>query len=75
MFIAQSFPASNLLLSAPSTGKKWKSKLAGEPSIQVILELEKPSTIIAIDIGNEHSAFVEVLVSKNGSSEFKVSFF
>ncbi|KAJ6634702.1 DNA repair protein XRCC1, partial [Pseudolycoriella hygida] len=65
------FPASNLLSSTPTVGKKWKCELPGEPSVEVVLLLEKPSTITAIDIGNEHSAFVEVLVSKNGSPNYQ----
>ncbi|XP_037038333.1 DNA repair protein XRCC1 [Bradysia coprophila] len=65
------FPASNLLSSTTSTGKKWKCQSEGEKSAEVVLELESSSTITAIDIGNEHSAFVEVFVSKNGASEFQ----
>ncbi|XP_053950988.1 DNA repair protein XRCC1 [Anastrepha ludens] len=55
------YPAENLL-KQPS--KKWKTKSVGERLAYVILELNEPQTITGIDIGNEHSAFIEVLVSK-----------
>uniref|UniRef100_A0A1B0G8Y1 BRCT domain-containing protein n=1 Tax=Glossina morsitans morsitans TaxID=37546 RepID=A0A1B0G8Y1_GLOMM len=45
-------------------GKKWKTKLAGEKQAYVILEMKEAQQICGIDIGNEHSAFVEVLVGK-----------
>ncbi|TMW46146.1 hypothetical protein DOY81_008770 [Sarcophaga bullata] len=47
------------------TGRKWKTKNAGEKSAYVILEMTESQQIIGIDIGNEHSAFVEVLVGKS----------
>ncbi len=47
--------------------------MAGEKSVEVVLELASSSTITAVDIGNEHSAFVEVWVAKNGAPEFQVS--
>ncbi|XP_030382054.1 DNA repair protein XRCC1 [Scaptodrosophila lebanonensis] len=56
--------AENLLKE--NAGKKWKTKSAGEKSAYVILEFGEPQKITGIDIGNEHSAFVEVLVSKSG---------
>ncbi|XP_055546758.1 DNA repair protein XRCC1 [Wyeomyia smithii] len=64
------FPASNLLAK---DARKWKSKDSGEKSAYVILRLEKAFCISGVDIGNEHSAFVEVLVAKSGPSnpEFK----
>lgn len=53
--------------------KKWKCRKAGEKSASVILQLEKVSPISGIDIGNEHSAYVEVLVSRSaGDGDFKV---
>ncbi|XP_062563379.1 DNA repair protein XRCC1 [Armigeres subalbatus] len=64
------FPASNLLAKE---ARKWKCREAGEKSALVVLRLEKPLTISGVDIGNEHSAFVEVLVARSGPSnpEFK----
>lgn len=45
-------------------------------SAYIILQLEKAAVITGIDIGNEHSAFVEVLVARSGSvikeSDYKV---
>lgn len=51
--------AENLL--KPDTYRKWKAKVAGEKQISVILQFEKEEQIHSIDIGNEGSAFVEVL--------------
>ncbi|XP_055388783.1 DNA repair protein XRCC1 [Condylostylus longicornis] len=58
--------ASNLLKSIP--GKKWKTGTNGEKSAYIILQLAQPEIITGVDIGNEHSAFIEVLVGKNGCS-------
>ncbi|XP_073835650.1 LOW QUALITY PROTEIN: DNA repair protein XRCC1-like [Musca autumnalis] len=58
--------AENLI--RPSQAKKWKTKSVGEKSAYVILELEEPQKITGIDIGNEHSAFIEVLVGKSSSA-------
>ncbi|XP_004520178.1 DNA repair protein XRCC1 isoform X2 [Ceratitis capitata] len=58
-------PAENLI---KSTGKKWKTKACGERLGFVVLELSEPSKITGIDIGNEHSAFIEVLVSNTSCS-------
>ncbi|XP_017065981.1 DNA repair protein XRCC1 [Drosophila eugracilis] len=56
--------AENLLKE--NAGKKWRTKSPGEKSAYVILEFEDPQQITGIDIGNEHSAFIEVLVSRTG---------
>lgn len=56
--------AANLLKE--NAAKKWKTQAIGEKSAHVILEFEEPQQITGIDIGNEHSAFIEVLVSKTG---------
>uniref|UniRef100_A0A1I8NZK9 BRCT domain-containing protein n=1 Tax=Stomoxys calcitrans TaxID=35570 RepID=A0A1I8NZK9_STOCA len=58
------FPGENIL-----KGKKWKTQNVGEKSAYIILEMDE-AKITGIDIGNEHSAFVEVLVAKN-PSDFK----
>ncbi|XP_065363709.1 DNA repair protein XRCC1 [Calliphora vicina] len=58
--------AENLIKIQP--GKKWKTKNAGERSAYVILEMSECHQITGIDIGNEHSAFVEVLVGKSAST-------
>ena len=65
--------AENLIKN--QTGKKWKTKNAGEKSAYVILEMTESQQIIGIDIGNEHSAFVEVLVGKStcAPTDFVVS--
>ncbi|CAG7831823.1 unnamed protein product [Allacma fusca] len=57
-------PASNLLKG--ETFRKWKCKEPGEKLAYVIMKLEKAETISSLDIGNEHSAFVEVLVGRSG---------
>ncbi|KAM5132114.1 DNA repair protein XRCC1 isoform 2-T2 [Mantella aurantiaca] len=57
--------AENLL--KPDTYRKWKAKLAGEKQISVILQFEKEEQIHSVDIGNEGSAFVEVLVGHSTS--------
>uniref|UniRef100_A0A1Q3F068 Putative dna repair protein n=1 Tax=Culex tarsalis TaxID=7177 RepID=A0A1Q3F068_CULTA len=64
------FPAANLL--AKET-RKWKCRDAGEKSAFVVFRLDGPASISGIDIGNEHSAFVEVLVGRSGpaSPEFR----
>lgn len=56
-------------------GKKWRSKNVGEQSVNVVIELSESIKINGIDIGNEHSAFVEVQVGVKGANEnaFKVS--
>ncbi|XP_046664912.1 DNA repair protein XRCC1 [Homalodisca vitripennis] len=65
------YPAENLL--KPDNSKKWKCK-AGEKQASVILQLKEEIVIEGIDIGNENSAFVEILVGKSSSqnSDFKV---
>lgn len=55
--------ANNLL--GNSTTLKWKSATAGEKQVTVCFQLNKPSMITGIDIGNEHSAYIEVLVSRS----------
>ena len=63
-FLFQSFPAKNLLCS--ESYKKWKSKSPGEKAVSVLLKFENSSQIEAVHIGNEGSAFVEILVGKLG---------
>ncbi|XP_058118627.1 DNA repair protein XRCC1 [Anopheles ziemanni] len=59
------YPASNLLKAG---NKKWKCREAGEKNAFVVIRLEEPVRISGIDIGNEHSAFIEVLVARSGPS-------
>ncbi|XP_041373401.1 DNA repair protein XRCC1-like [Gigantopelta aegis] len=59
-------PADNL--KKPEGSYKWKCAAPGEKSISVVLQFEKACQISAIDIGNEGSAFVEVLVGKSTAS-------
>nr|XP_023023307.1 DNA repair protein XRCC1 isoform X1 [Leptinotarsa decemlineata] len=58
--------ASNVL---KNDSKKWKCRTAGEKMAVIVLQLEKATEISGIDIGNEHSAFVEVLVSRSGGGD------
>ena len=72
--IFQNNPADNLL-RADGT-HKWKCSTAGEKSVSVVLQFEKASQIHSIDIGNEGSAFVEILVGRSSASsdaDYKVS--
>lgn len=64
-FSIQNFPAENLM----KEGKKWKCAEPGVDAAYVILQLEKPSKITGIDIGNEGSAYVTVFVGKSGWTE------
>ncbi|KAM8791025.1 DNA repair protein XRCC1 isoform 1-T1 [Rhynchonycteris naso] len=61
--------AENLLKA--DTYRKWRSAKAGEKTISVVLQLEKEEQIHSVDIGNDGSAFVEVLVgsSAGGTGE------
>uniref|UniRef100_A0A8C9SG09 DNA repair protein XRCC1 n=1 Tax=Scleropages formosus TaxID=113540 RepID=A0A8C9SG09_SCLFO len=57
--------AENLLSS--DTYRKWKSARPGEKQTSVILQFEKEEQVHSIDIGNDGSAFVEVLVGHSTS--------
>ncbi|XP_014380579.1 DNA repair protein XRCC1 isoform X2 [Alligator sinensis] len=57
--------AENLL--RPDTYRKWKAAQPGEKQISGILQFEKEEQIHGIDIGNEGSAFVEVLAGSSAS--------
>nr|KAF6272593.1 X-ray repair cross complementing 1 [Pipistrellus kuhlii] len=61
--------AENLLKA--DTYRKWRAAKAGEKTISVVLQLEKEEQIHKVDIGNDGSAFVEVLVgsSAGGTGE------
>ncbi|XP_053123563.1 DNA repair protein XRCC1 [Hemicordylus capensis] len=58
--------AENLLKA--DTYRKWKAAQPGEKQVSVILQFEKEEQIHSIDIGNEGSAFVEVLAGSSASS-------
>ncbi|XP_065836049.1 DNA repair protein XRCC1-like isoform X2 [Oscarella lobularis] len=49
--------------------RKWNCQEAGEKQASVILQLEKASEIHGIDIGNDWSAFIEVLVNRSSSDD------
>ncbi|XP_066909409.1 DNA repair protein XRCC1 [Halyomorpha halys] len=67
-----SFPAENLLKSNYND-KKWKCKLPGEKQISVVIQMDSPVAINAIDIGNYGSAFIEIFVGKSSNpDDFKV---
>ncbi|XP_008300233.1 DNA repair protein XRCC1 [Stegastes partitus] len=57
--------ADNLLSS--DTYRKWKAARPGEKQTSVILQFEKEEQVHSIDIGNEGSAFVEVLVGNSSA--------
>ncbi|CAD5122714.1 DgyrCDS11120 [Dimorphilus gyrociliatus] len=60
----QKFPAKNLLRK---DGSKWQNQCGKKASI--IFKLKEESLITSIHIGNNGSAFVEVLVGKSSSTE------
>lgn len=68
----QNYPASNLI---SGLDKKWKCEETGLDTAYVVLEFEAPTKISGIDIGNEHSAFIDVAVGRNGwpLEKYKVS--
>uniref|UniRef100_A0A8C7G932 DNA repair protein XRCC1 n=1 Tax=Oncorhynchus kisutch TaxID=8019 RepID=A0A8C7G932_ONCKI len=57
--------ADNLLSS--DTYRKWKAARPGEKQTSVIIQFEKEEQVYSIDIGNEGSAFIEVLVGHSTS--------
>ncbi|KAJ8332990.1 hypothetical protein SKAU_G00418860 [Synaphobranchus kaupii] len=57
--------AENLLSS--DTYRKWKAARSGEKQTSVIIQFEKEEQVHSIDIGNEGSAFIEVLVGHSTS--------
>ncbi|XP_015228403.1 PREDICTED: DNA repair protein XRCC1 [Cyprinodon variegatus] len=57
--------ADNLLSS--DTYRKWKAAKPGEKQTSVILQFEKEEQVHSIDIGNEGSAFIEVLVGNSSA--------
>ncbi|XP_060573725.1 DNA repair protein XRCC1-like [Ruditapes philippinarum] len=59
-------PADNLL--KPEGTYKWKCAAPGEKSVSVVIQFEKASQIQSIDIGNEGSAFVEILVGRSSAA-------
>lgn len=61
----KNFPSSNLL-GAPGSGK-WKSAGAVD-KLSVIVQFKNPSKVSTIHVGNEGSAFVEILVGKESAS-------
>ncbi|XP_028405454.1 DNA repair protein XRCC1-like [Dendronephthya gigantea] len=63
-------PADNLLKS--ETYRKWQCVDPAEKQASVIIELEKASKINSLDIGNNGSAFVEVLVGRASLNDYQV---
>ncbi|NWR57915.1 XRCC1 protein, partial [Bucorvus abyssinicus] len=63
-------PAENLL--QPDGGGRWRSAAAGEKQISVVLELPGDRPIHSLHIGNDGSAFVEVLVGTGAGGDFQV---
>ncbi|OWF35609.1 DNA repair protein XRCC1 [Mizuhopecten yessoensis] len=67
--MSQGCPADNLLKAEGA--HKWKTTAPAEKHATVVLQFEKASLIHSIDIGNEGSAFVEVLGGKSSAKEDK----
>lgn len=57
------FPAKNLAQSYVT--KRWKCEKPGEKSAYVVLKLDQPYKISSIDIGNEFSGVVQILVANS----------
>ena len=53
--------------------RKWRTASGGEGQASVVLQLEKAEQIHAIDIGNEGSTFVEVLVG-DADAQVKIDY-
>lgn len=58
--------AENLI--KPETYRKWKCATPGEKNATILLQFEKASQINSIDIGNESSAFIEILVGRSSDN-------
>lgn len=74
LYYFQKYPPKNLIQSSGADKKLgWKCRDQGEKKAHVVLELAEPTVINGIDIGNEHSCFIEVLVGQKGDleSDFK----
>ena len=56
-------------LLSPDGTKKWKAKTPGEKQLSAVLQLTKAQNITSIHIGNEGSAFVEVLVGRQETKD------
>ncbi len=52
--------------------KKWLCKRIGEAKAWVELQLERACTISHLEIGNNGSTFIQVLVGLSDCPEFKV---
>ncbi|TGZ68882.1 hypothetical protein CRM22_004030 [Opisthorchis felineus] len=63
----KAFPASNLLKS--SSFSKWRSEKGGTKQEVVELNFEEPVEVCRLDIGNNGSAFIEVLVRRSVSAD------
>ncbi|RXG73803.1 DNA repair protein XRCC1 [Armadillidium vulgare] len=71
-FSSEDLTIQQIIFSKSDTYLKWKSERGrNENQEYVMLKLEKLSSIRSLDIGNENSAFIEVLVSRE-EGEFKV---
>uniref|UniRef100_A0A336MZK2 CSON010937 protein n=1 Tax=Culicoides sonorensis TaxID=179676 RepID=A0A336MZK2_CULSO len=71
---ATSHPAANLLLLEPGKTTQWRNNDPSEESAEITLQLESPSKITNVNIGNWYSAKIEIHVnkSKDNSNNFEV---
>ena len=69
--------SNDLIHSSPTSSstliRKWRTGSGGEGQASVVLQLEKAEQIHSIDIGNEGSTFVEVLVG-DSDAEVKIDY-
>lgn len=65
-------PAENLVKDG--TYRKWRCQSNGEQRVWVELQLAEACFVNGIDLGNNGSAFVEVLVGRTGFSESEYKF-
>lgn len=63
--LLQAFPGKNLLHG----NRKWRTVKDGDSTASVILQLQRETRISKVDVGNNGSAFVEVLVGKSSAPE------
>ncbi|XP_017769713.1 PREDICTED: DNA repair protein XRCC1 [Nicrophorus vespilloides] len=59
------YGAANLL--DHKSAKKWQCLKPGERTANVVLQLEEPTVITNVDIGNNHSAYVSVEVGRSSN--------
>jgi len=74
MLYFQNHEAKCLLNADIGVGKSWLTEKGCDKGV-VIIKLERSAVITKLDIGNAHSAFIEILCGRASDSDtFQVSF-